>query len=105
MFDPIGVRRMGDPVVELPEPSRVILVLVGRDRDERLRGVAPQAVHERTERGDPVPGVDQQIAVPAADEPCVGKDQRVRVRLGDEVDARLDLRRLEPLLTNRQRHP
>ena len=96
---------MRDPVVELPEPSRVILVFVGRDRDERFRRVAPQPVHERAQRGDPIPGVDQQIAVAAADEPCVGKDQRVRRRLGDDVEARLDLRRVEPRLTNRQRHP
>ena len=77
MLDLVGVRLMTDTLVELPEARRVIHVRVGGDGDERLLGIVPQRVDERAERRDPVPGIDQEIAVSTSDEPDVRQDERV----------------------------
>ena len=39
----------------------------------------------RTQRADAEPGVDEKIAVAAANEPHVATDERIDLRLGDET--------------------
>ena len=62
-FDRVDIRFVRPPVVERVQPACVIGVPVRRDRHERLRGIFAERGDHGRDRPDPVPGIDQKIAI------------------------------------------
>jgi hypothetical protein len=62
-----------DPGLELVEAADVVVVDVGRDRDERL---LDEVGDRRADRGDADPGVDEEVAIATADVPEIAAEQR-----------------------------
>ena len=75
----------------------MVVMGVGRHRDQRIAGEAGDLGGQRRDAGA---GVDHQVAVAAAHEPDVATDEGMDMRLEDQRDAVIHLPPLEPSFRN-----
>src|SRR5262249_14117833 len=81
--------------------ARMVEMRVGRDRRERL---LEEIARRGREAGDAEPGIDQHVALAAADVPDVAAEEPMDMRLPEEGHAILDGLALEPAIGDRGGH-